>query len=256
MSEENRTPKRGSHYNDAFDVDPEDSPNPYKDQLLKSWDKKVKKDDQAEKKDEPRGSKRLKNLVSDINKSRINRGTFKKIDIKKISRSRNVRVGAVSILFLISGLLVFSAVSEDRGLSVDTELLANQGFGEVLSGKGASDNKSAGIGELEEGVDVIDEKQGVITFKDEIDGKEIIITKQPLPDEFLADVGEAVENLSLSLSNKTAINRFETDFGLIYVAIMEDGTQASIFSTKGILYFVTAELNISADSWIQFANSV
>jgi len=252
MSEENRTPKRGSYYNDEFDVDPVDGPDPYKDQLLKSWDKKLDKDEQATKKGKLLGSRRLKSLISDISKLRINRGNLKKIDVKKISKSRNVRVGAVGIFFLLGGALVFNAVRGDSGLTADLDLLASQGFSDVLSESTGTDTSIL----TAEGEEIVDQAQGVVRYKTTIDGATLAVTRQPIPDEFLADINGSVKNLALAIPNKAALNRHETDFGLIYVAFMDSGDQSAVFSKDGNLYFATTTSNITAEAWTAFANSL
>lgn len=90
-------------------------------------------------------------------------------------------------------------------------------------------------------------------FKDTIDGVDIIVTEQSLPDTFRSDVDGKVAELGKSYG---ATQRIPASGASVYVSHPSKGTQYVIASKYDLLILIKADALISNDSWVGYLSSL
>lgn len=172
--------------------------------------------------------------------------------ITKIKQvDRRVLAGVALLIIAVVPLSIVLRDSSDSGPQVrgDTEVITVTGEGanfESVFPQGLDDQTSEPF---------VDDARGLISYQTSNQYGDFIVTQQALPDEFKENP-ENIKNLALSLSEKTSINRFETDKGIVHVVEAADQSQTMLFSFEDKLIFVTSPDPLDIDTWVVFINSL
>lgn len=107
-------------------------------------------------------------------------------------------------------------------------------------------------GAVQEGL-VFDKDVSIASYQDEVGGLLATVSQQPMPPAVKADQS-GVEKLALSMSDKSIINRYETEKGQIYVVEAQNTAQTVIFGYKDLLIFIRSSGNIADELWVDYVN--
>lgn len=90
-------------------------------------------------------------------------------------------------------------------------------------------------------------------YLDKIEGTEIRVTQQPLPDDFKEDTVVQVEQLAQGYKANEKISVGNTT---VYIGTSAQGPQSVIFSLDNLLILIKSSAKLSNDQWAQYVNSL
>lgn len=93
----------------------------------------------------------------------------------------------------------------------------------------------------------------VYTYIDRIDGININVSEQSLPEDFKTDTEQKVKNLATSFN---ASQKITTNEKSIYIGQSRDGAQSIIFSKNNLLVFIKTDKKINNSSIVSYINSL
>lgn len=93
-------------------------------------------------------------------------------------------------------------------------------------------------------------QKGVASFADKISGVEVIVSQQPLPDQFKQNPKQEVENLAKSFKASKVLEAKGTQ--AFYGTSSLDGYQTVIFTKKDLLIFIRAQQELDKDALTQY----
>ena len=93
----------------------------------------------------------------------------------------------------------------------------------------------------------------LLTFNATAFGKQLVVSEEPTPDEFV-DVPQAYQKVLDSMND---YSDFDTAIGSVHLARPSNlhGKQAAVLNAKGTLLFAKPAGDLSTDQWRQFFNS-
>lgn len=166
--------------------------------------------------------------------------------VSKIVSKKQFKYGLVTVAVLIIGINVVTRFSGNSQDDNDTLGASNtsQISGQILS-------SSTGETPINQ---QITESQGAI-FDDSLDGANLKVIQQLYPEDISKD-NNGLNSLALSIPEKTLINRFETSKGQIYVVNRENNRQTVIFKHQELLVFITSDMLVNDNSWIEYIEAL
>jgi len=162
---------------------------------------------------------------------------------KRLKLARNL-----AILLVASSLLVrfvpgiYSNLTEEQGILGESETVAPD-FDTLVPSDGL------------DGEPVYDQETSSVAYQDTVGGLLATVSQQVMPPGIKAEQG-GVEKLALSLSDKSTINRYETQKGQIYVVEAQNRAQTIIFGFEDILVFIRSSGNIDGQAWVDYVNAL
>lgn len=97
------------------------------------------------------------------------------------------------------------------------------------------------------------DRNAVFAYTDVIRDNRIVISQQPLPEEFIEDTEGQVEALA---QNDKATEKVTIGGQTIYIKTSAKGPQSIIFTKKNLLVLITSSVKLSNDDWIGYVNSL
>ncbi len=98
------------------------------------------------------------------------------------------------------------------------------------------------------------ESNPVFAYVDTINGKEIRVSQQPLPDELKGnDVNAQVEQLATGYK---ATDKVTVGDITVFIGTSAKGPQSAIFATDNLLILIKSSVVISDDEWASYVNSL
>lgn len=90
-------------------------------------------------------------------------------------------------------------------------------------------------------------------FSDLIGNNRIVVTQQPLPEDFKQDTEKQIDNLigSTQSTEKITVNNL-----VVHIATSAKGPQSAIFAKSGLLVMIRSSVTLSNDEWIGYINSL
>lgn len=173
---------------------------------------------------------------------------------QKLRQNRNYFIAGASVLVLVVSTFAGGAYikrSADARKAAKAAAAVTQKakavktkpeFEPVTSGAAAEPAKSA-----------YDSTKGVYSFADKVAGKDVIVSQQPVPEQFKSAF-DAVNDIaeSLKAGQSTAING-----GTAYIATDEQaGAQTVVFSKNNLLIFIQSPFKHSQAQWQAYINSL
>ncbi len=97
------------------------------------------------------------------------------------------------------------------------------------------------------------DRNAVFGYTDSIENNRIVVSQQPLPEDFREDVEAQVEALAKGYKATEKI----TVGGLtVHIAKSAKGPQSIVFAKKGLLVLIRSSVTISNDQWIGYISSL
>ncbi|QQS70950.1 hypothetical protein IPP92_01465 [Candidatus Saccharibacteria bacterium] len=93
----------------------------------------------------------------------------------------------------------------------------------------------------------------VFAYADTLDGSQIIISQQPLPDSFQSDPEGHIAELA---KDYNASEKISTTNTTVYIGDSIKGPQSVIFTKSKLLILIKSSVKHSNDSWIRYINSL
>lgn len=93
------------------------------------------------------------------------------------------------------------------------------------------------------------EKDPVFAFKDKIDGVEVLVSQQPLPDNFAGDKESSMEQLAQQFNANEHITAGDTQ---AYLGTSAQGPQSVILTKNGLLILAKSASQLSSGQWEQY----
>lgn len=97
------------------------------------------------------------------------------------------------------------------------------------------------------------DRNAVFAFMDHIDQDRIVVSQQPLPEDFKEDTEAQVEQLAKGYK---ATEKITVDGMTVYIAKSAKGPQSVVFAKKGLLVLIRSSVTISNDRWISYIDSL
>ncbi|AGL62136.1 hypothetical protein L336_0428 [Candidatus Saccharimonas aalborgensis] len=98
-----------------------------------------------------------------------------------------------------------------------------------------------------------DSADPVFAYVDNLDGSQIIVSQQPLPDTFQSDPEGHIAELAKSYN---ASDKISTTTTTIYIGDSIKGPQSVICTKSKLLILIKSSVKHSNDSWIRYINSL
>lgn len=98
-----------------------------------------------------------------------------------------------------------------------------------------------------------DSADPVFAYADTLDGSQIIISQQPLPDSFQSDPEGHIAELA---KDYNASEKISTTNTTVYIGDSIKGPQSVIFTKSKLLILIKSSVKHSNDSWIRYINSL
>lgn len=157
-----------------------------------------------------------------------------------------------ALLLLLSGVRILqqrTATSPASGAGVGT------GAEQAVLGKEVAKPSFAVMAPTNVSDDAVryDEARKVASYNDTIDGVNITVSQQQLPDSFKADPSGAVKNMAAQFNAKQEIAAGEQ---LAYLGTSIKGPQTLIMQRQGMLLFIKSERAISDDAWKAYISKI
>ncbi|RYF28766.1 MAG: hypothetical protein EOO17_04175 [Chloroflexi bacterium] len=93
----------------------------------------------------------------------------------------------------------------------------------------------------------------VYAYNDQVDGVNISVSQQPLPQSFSGKVESEVAEVAKKFNATTKVEGADTN---VYLGTSAKGPQSVILSKNGLLILIKSEKNIAPASWAQYAKSL
>lgn len=93
----------------------------------------------------------------------------------------------------------------------------------------------------------------VYAYIDSIDGIQISVSQQPLPDKFIEETDSKLDELAKGFG---ATNEISADGIKVYVGTSAKGPQSALFIKNGLLILVKSQHKIATTSWKSYAESL
>lgn len=97
------------------------------------------------------------------------------------------------------------------------------------------------------------DRNAVYAYTDTLADVSIVVSEQPLPDNFKSDIEGSVEKLSDDFS---ADRTFEVNGITVHIGKSAKGPQSLIFTTRGLLILIKSNSTISDDQWKTYITSL
>lgn len=97
------------------------------------------------------------------------------------------------------------------------------------------------------------DRDPVFAFVDKVDGVQINVSQQPMPDDFKGDTTKNVAELAKSFN---ATEKIEADDITIYIGTSSKGPQSAIFAREETLILMKSQAKISNEAWAAYAESL
>lgn len=97
------------------------------------------------------------------------------------------------------------------------------------------------------------DRNAVFAYTDSIDNNRIVISQQPLPEDFKEDTEAQVEALAKGYK---ATEKITVSGLIVHIAKSAKGPQSIVFAKKGLLVLIRSSVTISNDQWIGYINSL
>lgn len=93
----------------------------------------------------------------------------------------------------------------------------------------------------------------VYAYVDTIDGVQVSVSQQPLPDKFIEGTGDKLDELAKGFG---ATNEITANSVKVYVGTSAKGPQSALFIKNGLLILVKSQKKISNTSWKKYAEEL
>ena len=97
------------------------------------------------------------------------------------------------------------------------------------------------------------EKDPVFAYVDVVNGVQLNVSQQPLPESFKPDVAGKVAELAQQFS---ANQRLTTDGLTVYVGTSSKGPQSVILTKNGLLVLIRSASKLTDEQWVEYAQSL
>lgn len=97
------------------------------------------------------------------------------------------------------------------------------------------------------------DRNAVYAYTDTIDGTSIIVSEQPLPDDFKSDPDGSVQKLAESFSADRTLSAGDYT---VYIGKSAKGPQSLIFTTHSLLVLIKSSATVSDDHWVRYIKSL
>lgn len=97
------------------------------------------------------------------------------------------------------------------------------------------------------------DRNAVFAYSDAIRDNRIIISQQPLPDDFLGNIDGKVEELAQSYK---ATEKLTANGMVVYIGTSAKGPQSVIFTKNNLLVLIKSSVKLSNDDWVGYVNSL
>jgi hypothetical protein len=98
------------------------------------------------------------------------------------------------------------------------------------------------------------DKDPVFAYEDSIDGVQLNVSEQPLPDNFKSNIDDQISKLAkqFSATDKLTVN----DDAPAYVGTSRNGPQSAIVAKQELLILIKSATKLSDAQWMQYINSL
>lgn len=93
----------------------------------------------------------------------------------------------------------------------------------------------------------------VYAYEDQIDGVGIYVSQQPLPDTFMENTGDKLDELAKGFN---ATSQLDMEGGQLYVGTSAKGPQSVMLIKNGLLILIKSQQKISNDAWVQYVETL
>ena len=97
------------------------------------------------------------------------------------------------------------------------------------------------------------DRNPVYAFPDEVAGVPIIVSEQPIPDNFKSDLTGSIQKLSDGYS---AGRTFDANGITVHIGKSAKGPQSLIFTTRGLLVLIKSASTVTDDKWVTYITSL
>lgn len=97
------------------------------------------------------------------------------------------------------------------------------------------------------------DRNAVFAFMDYIGQDRIVVSQQPLPEDFKEDTESQVEQLAKGYK---ATEKITVTGMTVHIAKSAKGPQSVVFAKKGLLVLIRSSVTISNDQWISYIDSL
>ena len=176
--------------------------------------------------------------------------------VHRLSRTQRIRYGLV-VLVIITGAIFFSQILSRPKPIAQTPVATTTNTAELPQ-------ETPGFTTMLPAGKSIDDYGGwtrvspsdhnpVYAYPDTLADISIIVSEQPLPDEFKTDINQQIRTLAASYN---AEHTFDAGGVTVYIGKSVKGPQSLIFTTRGLLILVKSSGTISDDRWKEYIRSL
>lgn len=168
-------------------------------------------------------------------------------NILKKATVKSVIIGAVALLFLVAGILLFTLQVSEQTKEAEKAVIVTPDFRSFVP-SGKTIEQLGGWQKL-----TPPDGEPFYVYSDSIDSVPIAVTQQKLPASF---VNDPTSNLASLAEAYSATNSFEVEGTKVYIGNSSKGPQSVLLSKGSVLILIKSENVITDDAWKAYIASL